>query len=454
MEEEEEQQTTFITASKHAPPSLISLSNFSPSTPRRLSSQFNNPTRPINSSRRLSWVSLQGRLVNADEASCGEAIKGGLSNDDIIAWDLFSPIHRVLVVAIIAITTNELRKNKQILSLRRAVDLRDQVLLSMQQKLDDLCEQVNTMKDRPENVDDFSFAKNEGFQLSNDTSSNNIILSNCGYCICEQHLVQENAMRDPIEKASGGDEMLKFKMAHTMLVEQEERRMSDLSDWASSVTSAADIQINAEQDIYNLQRECDEKNATIRELSAAVQAADVSGSKRIAELEDVIRRKNMIITKLKKDMMVLEQKVVHLVRLRRPSSSNVSTQQLPVMTENFLFDMDSTTNSSSSDSDSDFKNQPQVSVPHEDLNVPSNNKNPAAASQRALQATISFPRTAERPPKQWPISPLKENTMNQINNSKVTLRPKQLISTLGDQRKGRRRSQYGLKQTTPVKRWS
>ncbi|KAF5198783.1 inactive rhomboid protein [Thalictrum thalictroides] len=126
--EEEEQDNNFINAFFHAPPSLISLANFSPSirtsSCRRLSSQFSEPTRPINSDRRLSWVSLEGRLIGAEEASSAKAIKGNLGLDEVIAWDLFSPIHRVLIVAIIAVATNDLKKSRQISSLKRSVDLR------------------------------------------------------------------------------------------------------------------------------------------------------------------------------------------------------------------------------------------------------------------------------------------------------------------------------------------
>jgi len=44
-------------------------------------------------------------------------------------------------------------------------------------------------------------------------------------------------------KVSKGDEVLQYKMPFINEVEQEERRMSDLSDWASSVTSAAEMQV-------------------------------------------------------------------------------------------------------------------------------------------------------------------------------------------------------------------
>lgn len=44
-------------------------------------------------------------------------------------------------------------------------------------------------------------------------------------------------------KSSGGDGMLQYKLAFLNEAEPEERRMSDLSDWASSVTSSAEIQV-------------------------------------------------------------------------------------------------------------------------------------------------------------------------------------------------------------------
>lgn len=44
-------------------------------------------------------------------------------------------------------------------------------------------------------------------------------------------------------KSSSGDGMLQYKLAFSNEAEPEERRMSDLSDWASSVTSSAEIQV-------------------------------------------------------------------------------------------------------------------------------------------------------------------------------------------------------------------
>ena len=44
-------------------------------------------------------------------------------------------------------------------------------------------------------------------------------------------------------KVTGEDPILQYKTCYSNVAEQEERRMSDLSDWASSVTSAAEIQV-------------------------------------------------------------------------------------------------------------------------------------------------------------------------------------------------------------------
>ncbi|KAL5725933.1 hypothetical protein ACHQM5_009016 [Ranunculus cassubicifolius] len=455
---EQQEQHSFAI---NVPPPIISLT---PSiTRRRLSSQFSEPTRPINSGRRLSWVSLQGRLIGAEEASLGRTINGGLSREEIVAWDLFSPIHRILIVAIVAVASNDLKKLKQIQSLRRSVELRDQVLLSMQQKLDNLCDQMNNMKERPEITDnDNSCDTNGEFQFSNCFQSNKSKHLSCDCCSCDHHQDLFNDV-DSFADTYSGDVMSKFKMTHSITTEQEERRMSDLSDWASSVTSAADMQLSAlgiEQEVYNLQKECEEKDATIKELSTAIRSAEIAGSKRIAELEDVIRRKNMTITKLKKDMIVLEQKVMHLARLRRPSSAplTVNTQKLPMMTDNVLYNMDSSTSPSSSDSDSDMKSQPQISDTRESAStvnppmavtmhpvrsplVSSNVNDPARRSQNLIKT-----------PKSQPVSPLTENIVNRRRNS--TLRPKQVPSPLGDMKRNRRRNSLGSKDGVTSKRWT
>ncbi|KAJ4969888.1 hypothetical protein NE237_002987 [Protea cynaroides] len=357
----------------NASPALVSLASFSPPfTPssRRLSSQFSPLGRPVPSARQLAWVSLQNRLIGAEDASSVKSIGGSLSPEEAVAWELFSPMHRILIVAIVAVATADLNKSREISQLRRSVHLRDQVLSRMQQKLDDLCYQANVLKDRPENEEDLSFRNNKTYK---DIDPDETTISPCGCQLCYLHRDSSNgSMWDFFENACEAAEIFKFNTPSANVAEQEERRMSGLSDWASSdrrmsglsewassVASTIDIQLDSEQEIYNLQRECDEKDAKIKELSDLVNASDAASSKRTAELEDVIKRKNIIITKLKKDMVVLEQQVAHLTRLRRSSftASNSNIQQLPVMADNLLYDMDSSNSLSSSDSDSPIESQ-------------------------------------------------------------------------------------------------
>lgn len=50
----------------------------------------------------------------------------------------------------------------------------------------------------------------------------------------------------------------------------------------STYTTTYHLQINAfaaEQDMYNLKKECEEKDATIRELTAILQSCDAAASK-------------------------------------------------------------------------------------------------------------------------------------------------------------------------------
>ena len=109
-------------AFQHHPPNFITLSPFSPacypSPSRRLSSCFTEPSRPVRAARRLAWVSLQGRLVGAEEASSAKTIAGEngslFSRTKAVAWELFSPIHRILIVTVIAVAVANSKRNRQI----------------------------------------------------------------------------------------------------------------------------------------------------------------------------------------------------------------------------------------------------------------------------------------------------------------------------------------------------
>lgn len=69
-------------------------------------------------------MSLQGRIVNAEESSSSKAIGGGLSREETLAWELFTPFQRFLIVAVIGVAVAESKKNKLISQLKKSVNLR------------------------------------------------------------------------------------------------------------------------------------------------------------------------------------------------------------------------------------------------------------------------------------------------------------------------------------------
>ncbi|XP_039027865.1 uncharacterized protein LOC120161722 isoform X1 [Hibiscus syriacus] len=320
----------------------------------------------------------------------------------------------------------------------------------MQQKVDNLCEQLNNTKKKPG-----TWAKTDVESSFSETlGSGSVQVDDCGCWICYQHREQLKCQGNYIVKNSGGSET-----ALPTETEHEERRMSDLSDLASSVTSASEIQLNnlaVEQDVFNLKRECEEKDAIIKELNTCVLSSNMASLKRISEMEDIIRRKNTIITRLKKDVMFLEQKVVHLTRLQRPSSSTSSPNcwQVPSMTDNLIYDMDSTTSASSSDSDSPPKNRPQAPVPKaEDVSF-ENNDIDLKKKQKSAPAKVrsSFTRQAECHPMPEPATPLREISMN--HKSKPPSSRHRQVPTSQDSKRIKKQTPSVPKDSILRKRWS
>ncbi|TKY48358.1 hypothetical protein E2542_SST25776 [Spatholobus suberectus] len=436
-------------------PWLVSLAAFSTSR-RRLSASFVEQSRPVSSEKPVARISLQNRLLHADEASSARTIGGGLSAEQALAWDLFPPIHRFLVVAVIGAAVARSRKDLQICRLKKSVELRDQVLSSMQQKLDGLCELVNNSKEHSTTAINKSCDKDGELQLNETFGGEKIKFVDCGCWHCEQHsaFFDELMSASVARRSSGANEVLQYKTPFSN-EDQEERRMSDMSDWASSVTSAADIQLNSlavEQDIYNLRRDCEEKDTTIKELTTLLNSNEVANYKRVAELKDIIQRKNTTISKLKKDMLVLEQKVVQLTRLRRPSfsASGSNDSQLPLMIDNVIYDMESTTSPSSSDSDSSSV----IKAPDLPADVVLNQDSASTIDQKPTPAKVSSSsrRAFERHSKSRSVSPRKEVSSSQKSNAASSSGQKQL-SARGDLKKSGRRSLNGDKNATAHKRW-
>ena len=109
------------------PPASVHLASFSSLTPPPsarllLSRHVTRRTRPLQSSPPLAYLSLQGLL---DEASSARSIGGGgLSREEALAWELFTPYQRFLIVAVIGVAAAESKKNDVIAQLQNSVDLR------------------------------------------------------------------------------------------------------------------------------------------------------------------------------------------------------------------------------------------------------------------------------------------------------------------------------------------
>ncbi|XP_021772022.1 uncharacterized protein LOC110736176 isoform X2 [Chenopodium quinoa] len=243
--------------------------------------------------------------------------------------------------------------------------------------------------------------------------------------------------------------------------------MSDLSDWASSVTSVADIQPNnlaIEQDTYNLKRECEEKDAAIKELSSFIRSKDVVTSKRIEELEEVIRRKCTIITKLKKDLIVLEQKVVNSTRAKRRSfsGSSLDKKQQPTMSDNLRYDMDSPLSYDMEKKQNASSTVESRVVVKTSTNTPLQNSSSSSEKVLKINQNLSLAKAPSpstklslQVSKSRPVSPLKEKSLNQTHSSAASPMPNKVSAGRAGvgSKTNRRRTHSGFKDAASQKRW-
>ncbi|KAG6511368.1 hypothetical protein ZIOFF_029434 [Zingiber officinale] len=181
----------------------------------------------------------------------------------------------------------------------------------------------------------------------------------------------------------------------------------------------------------------------IKELTStnAIKAAD---SKRITELEEIIRRKNMVNLQLKKDMAVLEKQVVELTMLQRRSSTTLESDsssasysessRLSVMATNICFDMSSTCPSSSDplrwpakDTLCHFQLARMSPKQHCSRTVDS-------IGQPLSEHSISL---TDNPRSQRSISPLKENRRLQRSELAIAFKQKKLAKSSEDSKSNR-----------------
>uniref|UniRef100_A0A0D9XF29 Uncharacterized protein n=1 Tax=Leersia perrieri TaxID=77586 RepID=A0A0D9XF29_9ORYZ len=438
------------------PPSRVSVHSSSSTSRRRcaLTSWFREPASP----RRHAWVSLQGRLVDAEEATSAATAAPGLSPDEAVAWEFFSPLHRVLLVATVAAASSRSHSARRIEQLQRSIHIRDEVLQSMQQKLDDLFDEMNSLQQQYVKCDTFISSEQEKSELVGSKKLGDNDGARC--CVCAKPEIAATPQRTKdicgMDDAKS-DVVDRSSVSH---MEHDERRISDLSDFCWSVVSSVDNHPNgenqlsllaAEQELYNLQKECEEKDAIIKELTATAHASSTADAKRIAELQEILKRKNMVISKLKKDMSALKQMVVELTRAKRTSSVNLNPtcSELPVMSNNVLYDM-SSTSPSSSDSESPVAPREYLD---EHLMVDGivgdceSNRSSGVSMEKAY-----FPAKRLSACKLRSTSPLKENRIYPKVETSSVGRQKQLISSNGDFKRTRRQSQQDSKNKA-TRRW-
>lgn len=188
--------------------------------------------------------------------------------------------------------------------------------------------------------------------------------------------------------------------------------------------------------------------------------------------------------------------VVQLTRLQRSSSSTLASAsatsywKLPVMTDNLVYDMDSTTSPSSSDSDSPPKKRPVVPIgkfadtlpvakysdtvpvaknpdtlPDAEFkdtlpeakfqDTPLRNVAPSSTShQKSAPTKVSslLVQPTGRLAKSQTATPLRERSTMQKSKTLSSLRQKQ-SPTRGEFKKTRRRIQTTSKDAAPAKRW-
>ncbi|CAN7037667.1 hypothetical protein BRARA_B00463 [Brassica rapa] len=416
------------------PPASVHLSPFSSLAPPPSARLHfaRRRTQPLQSSPR--YTSLKSLLD--DPTSSARSI----GRDEALAWELFTLHQRVMLVAVIGAAAAESKKNGVIRQLRKSIDLKDQVLTGMQQKLDDLCQQLSLVKVSGDG-DDLESKFKEKF------GSENVKFVECGCLLCDQHHHSSPAVQD---KAS------------TNLVveaEQEERRLSYLSDWCSSVTSAAELHfdnLSLDQDMLSLRKECQEKDATIKDLTSFLQLTNKACSKRETELEEIVRRKKTIIKKLKRDVLLLEEKVTQLTRLQRPSYSAApsNTFEFPMRVDNLLYDLDVSTASSSSDSDTPA-NTPRRTLLEEDAPVVSIKEEPLALEQTYKSAPAKSMASLVKSVKPSSVvSPL-TTTRKPVAASSSSSSRMRGASSAGDSKKSRRPVQVAPRASSSGshKRW-
>ncbi|KAH9326718.1 hypothetical protein KI387_006896, partial [Taxus chinensis] len=125
----------------------------------------------------------------------------------------------------------------------------------------------------------------------------------------------------------------------------DKKRQDAEEKLAEAVKQGVHNQLNLaakEEEIARLQKDCKQKDAIIKEMTLAAQRSKAASGKRLTMAEEACKKKNSTIKRLKEDVACLEEKVSQLMSLKIPPSLILNTDSSipPVMSTNFLFDVD------------------------------------------------------------------------------------------------------------------
>lgn len=117
-----------VTTRSSQPPPFLSFRKYFPPLRRfPLTCLFDRNRSVHVAARKPTWVSLQGRLVGVDEATSLRSVSsGGLGWEETLGWEMFTPMQRVLLVAVIAVgsASAESRKSREVEHLQRSIKIR------------------------------------------------------------------------------------------------------------------------------------------------------------------------------------------------------------------------------------------------------------------------------------------------------------------------------------------
>ncbi|XP_051142446.1 uncharacterized protein LOC127259278 isoform X2 [Andrographis paniculata] len=307
-----EQESAFRSA---LPPAVVSLtpltSSVSPS-PRRLSICSTRCNQPVRAKRQLAWASRQVGIIGAEKAT---AVKKTIerhilfTDQEATASEILTPIQRALIVSVVAAAAINSKKHQQISSLQNSVEIRDQVLESMQQKIDSLFQQVSSFNNQSQDAS----AVDLSAQKPVDSRQ------------CEPFHHHISVPSDPnlgntsIEGPNRG-KVFVYRVPAADMVEAEERHLSYWSDSSPSISSSMDNQFDTgamDHDATMPMKNSKHNDVSINHLSAFIRSSEIYVSKRIAKLEDTIGRKNAIINKLRRDIVILERKTLFISQVSK-----------------------------------------------------------------------------------------------------------------------------------------